>query len=96
MVKEKFTLLSKYDKLPLSILLIAPNEGAKGIVQLVHGMAERKERYEELMSFLAQNGYVCVCHDHRGHGESLKRIGASWEITTAKPSLRTPFWLVNI
>ena len=72
MLKEKFTLLSKYDELPLSILLIAPKEGAKGIVQLVHGMAERKERYEELMSFLAQNGYVCVCHDHRGHGESLK------------------------
>ena len=72
MIKEKFTLLSRYDELPLSVLAIVPKEGAKGIVQLVHGMAERKERYEELMTFLAQNGYACVCHDHRGHGESLK------------------------
>ena len=71
MIKEKFTLLSKYDKLPLSALFIAPENGAKGIVQLVHGMAERKERYEELMTFLAENGYACVIHDHRGHGESL-------------------------
>ncbi len=72
MVKEKFTVCSSYDELPLSALLIAPEKEAKGIVQLVHGMAEHKERYEELMTFLAQNGYVCVIHDHRGHGESLR------------------------
>lgn len=70
-MKEKFTIYSKYDNLPLSVLVIAPENGAKGIVQLVHGMAERKERYEELMSVLAEKGYVCVIHDHRGHGESL-------------------------
>ena len=71
MIKEKLTLSSSYDNLPLSTLLIAPENGAKGIVQLVHGMAERKERYEELMAFLADNGYACIIHDHRGHGESL-------------------------
>ena len=72
MIKETFTLYSRYDNLPLSALILAPENGAKGIVQLVHGMAERKERYEELMRFLAENGYVCVIHDHRGHGESLQ------------------------
>ena len=71
MIKEKFTVLSSYDNLPLAGLIIAPEKEAKGIVQLVHGMAERKERYEELMSFLAQNGYACIIHDPRGHGESL-------------------------
>lgn len=74
MIRDTFTVNSKYDGLPLSVLFIAPKEEAKGIVQLVHGMAERKERYEELMSFLAENGYVCVIHDHRGHGESLRSV----------------------
>lgn len=72
MIKKTFTLHSKYDNLPLSVLVIAPENAPKGIIQFVHGMAEYKNRYEEMMSFFAEKGYVCVCHDHRGHGESLK------------------------
>ena len=72
MLKTTLTLSSAYDSLPLSVLVIAPENAPKGIIQLVHGMAEHKNRYEEMMSFFAENGYVCVIHDHRGHGESLK------------------------
>lgn len=72
MIKKTFTVTSNYDGLPLAGLVIAPENTPKGIVQLVHGMAERKERYEEMMTFFAENGYVCVCHDHRGHGESMR------------------------
>ena len=72
MLKTTLTLSSAYDNLPLSVLVIAPESAPKGIIQLVHGMAEHKNRYEEMMTFFAENGYVCVCHDHRGHGESLK------------------------
>ena len=43
-----------------------------GIVQLVHGMCEHKERYVPFMEFLADNGYASIIHDHRGHGESVK------------------------
>ena len=43
-----------------------------GIVQLVHGMCEHKERYIPFMEFLADNGYASIIHDHRGHGESVK------------------------
>ena len=71
MIKTTITLQSNYDKLPLSVLVIAPENSPKGILQLVHGMAEHKNRYEEMMSFFAEKGYVCVCHDHRGHGESV-------------------------
>ena len=45
---------------------------AKGIFQIVHGMAEHKERYYEFMEFLASNGFVAVICDLRGHGESVK------------------------
>ncbi len=70
-MEKKFTLYSKFDKLAIAGLVIEPQNSPKGIVQLVHGMAERKERYLPFMQFLAENGYVCVCHDHRGHGESV-------------------------
>ncbi len=71
-MKKNFTLISTYDKLPIAGVMLLPQKTPKGIVQLVHGMAERKERYEEFMQFLADHGYVAVCHDHRGHGESVR------------------------
>ncbi len=73
-MKKVFTLQSGYDGLPLSVLCYEPEISPKGILQLVHGMAERKERYEEMMTFFAERGYVVVCHDHRGHGESVRNI----------------------
>ncbi|MBQ5825657.1 MAG: lysophospholipase [Clostridia bacterium] len=44
----------------------------KAIVQIAHGMAEHKERYNEFASFLAENGYAVFVHDHLGHGESVE------------------------
>ena len=72
MVKKEFTLQSNYDELPLSCIICEPQNSPKGIVQLVHGMCEHKERYLEFMEFLCENGYVAACHDHRGHGDSVK------------------------
>lgn len=43
----------------------------KAVVQIAHGMAEHKERYEEFAAFLAENGYAVFIHDHLGHGESV-------------------------
>lgn len=42
----------------------------KGVVQIVHGMCEHIDRYEEFMRFLACNGYVACGNNHLGHGES--------------------------
>lgn len=69
---EKSTLVSPADGLEISVLTCHPGESAKGIVQLVHGMCEHKERYVPFMEFLADNGYASIIHDHRGHGESVK------------------------
>ena len=64
---------SHTDNLELSVLRIEPDDpkSIKGIVQLVHGMNEYKERYIPFMEFLAKNGYLTVIHDHRGHGASV-------------------------
>lgn len=69
-------LRSASDGIPISVLCCTPGHNgkikARGIVQLVHGMCEHKERYIPFMKFLSENGYICVIHDHRGHGSSVK------------------------
>lgn len=73
MKEYHFEIESEADGLKLSVMRIEPDSDIKGIVQLVHGMCEYKERYIDFMKYLAQHGYACVIHDHRGHGASIKK-----------------------
>lgn len=72
-VKKTVYLTSKQDGLKLHVLLMEPEGEPKGIVQIVHGMAEHKERYEPFMEMLCKHGYISVIHDHRGHGKSIRK-----------------------
>ncbi|MDO5695401.1 MAG: alpha/beta fold hydrolase [Eubacteriales bacterium] len=49
-----------------------PSGKPKGIVQIVHGMAEHIGRYEAFMNFLTHQGYVVCGNDHLGHGQTEK------------------------
>lgn len=69
---KTFTIPASSDGLLLSVALSIPEGKPEGIVQLVHGMCEHKERYFPFMEFLSSEGYVCIIHDHRGHGASVK------------------------
>ena len=42
-----------------------------GLVQISHGMAEHKARYQEFIGFLNKNGFHVAIHDHRGHGDHI-------------------------
>lgn len=42
------------------------------VMQIVHGMAEHIERYDEFARFLAERGVLVVGHSHLGHGKSVK------------------------
>lgn len=49
-----------------------PLTGIKAAVQLVHGMCEYCQRYEDFIDFLCGNGIMVFCHDHLGHGNSAR------------------------
>jgi alpha-beta hydrolase superfamily lysophospholipase len=44
----------------------------KGIVQIVHGMAEHSGRYSRLASFLNSKGWIVLAQDLLGHGGNIK------------------------
>lgn len=62
-----------------------PDGPVRGIVQIVHGIAEYAARYDEFARFLNQSGFLVVAEDHMGHGGSLApgsppgRFYGGWE-----------------
>lgn len=47
-----------------------PDGNPRGVVQIVHGMVEYIDRYDEFARYLADHGLVVCGHDHIGHGRS--------------------------
>ena len=43
----------------------------KGVVELVHGMEESIARYEDFATYLMDEGFIVIGHDHLGHGKSV-------------------------
>lgn len=62
--------LKAADGLLLSAAVFYAQE-TKGIVQLIHGAREHKERYYPFMKYLNQHGLTAIISDNRGHGESI-------------------------
>lgn len=69
---KEFSITSPSDGLKLAVAVSGPEVRPTGIIQFVHGMCEHKERYYEIMEWFADKGYVCIIHDHRGHGASVR------------------------
>ncbi|WP_211269482.1 alpha/beta fold hydrolase [Paenibacillus glacialis] len=75
MEKRSFTLLNRQG-LTLHIYEWLPEVSVplKGVVQIVHGMAETADRYSRVASALCDSGYGVYAHDQRGHGKTAKSI----------------------
>ncbi len=50
-------------------------KNAKAAIQIIHGMEEHQERYEEVVDFLNKNGYSVISSDMRGHGSTAPNLG---------------------
>lgn len=49
----------------------APEGAPRAVVQIVHGIAEHVERYDDFANFLTARGCLVVAEDHMGHGGSV-------------------------
>jgi alpha-beta hydrolase superfamily lysophospholipase len=73
MTKTEFHFLSKDGKTKIHGRRWLPDDGVVyGVVQLVHGMQEYIDRYDEFAGFLTGHGLLVVGHDHLGHGSSVR------------------------
>lgn len=52
-----------------------PEGEPRAIVQIVHGIAEHVERYDEYANYLTGHGFLVVAEDHMGHGGSVNGGG---------------------
>lgn len=53
----------------------APEEEPRAVLQIVHGIAEYVERYDDFANYLNKLGYLVVAEDHMGHGQSIGSDG---------------------
>ena len=74
--RKYFTISSAQDGMPLKGIMLIPKKPV-AILQLAHGMCEHKERYIPFMRYMAERGFLCVIHDHRGHGASRREAAIS-------------------
>lgn len=52
-----------------------PEGEVRAVVQIVHGIAEFVERYDDFARYLNDRGILVVAEDHMGHGQSIGDSG---------------------
>ena len=76
MRKEEFYFDSRDGKSQIYAVRYTPDgDNVVGILQIIHGMAEHIERYEEFAQFMTENGFVVTGECHLGHGKSVGEDG---------------------
>lgn len=73
MRKEEFYYPSRDNHTQIhAVRWIPESEAPMCIVQIVHGMAEYVERYEEFARYLTEHNILVTGEDHLGHGKSIR------------------------
>ena len=68
-----------------------PSGQVRGVVQIVHGIAEHMGRYDHFARYLMAHGYAVCGEDHLGHGKTGETAGQfgyfarhdGWTLVTA-------------
>ena len=70
-MKKEITYKSKDEQTTINAVIWSPETEPIGIIQILHGMNEHINRYENTAAFYVQQGYVVCGHDCLGHGKSV-------------------------
>lgn len=69
MKETEFFIPSPVDQLPISCLVVEPEQPPRAVVLMAHGIMEHKERFLPVMRFFAEHGFACAMNDQRGNGK---------------------------
>ncbi len=69
--KEELTYKSRDRETMIHAIRWIPDEKPVAILQIIHGMQEYIDRYDEFATFMADNGILVIGNDHLGHGGSI-------------------------
>ena len=70
MQKQEFNYMSSNGSTLIHCVKWVP-ENPIGVIQIVHGITEHIDRYEEFASYMVNQGYIVIGNDHLGHGKSI-------------------------
>lgn len=73
--KEELTYKSRDRQTMLHAIRWIPEGEPKAILQIIHGMQEYIDRYDEFANYLAERGIIVIGNDHLGHGGSVGTKG---------------------
>ena len=59
-------------KTQIHAIVWEPDGEPKAVLQIIHGMVEFVDRYDDFAKFLAEHGFLVTGEDHLGHGESVQ------------------------
>lgn len=70
---KKYTekIASKDSKNNLNVIIWETEKEPLGVLQIVHGMAEYIDRYDNFAKYMTEHGFNVIGHDHLGHGHSV-------------------------
>ena len=73
--KEELTYKSRDRETMIHAIRWIPEGEPVAILQIIHGMQEYVDRFDEFANFLAEKGILVIGNDHLGHGKSVGKHG---------------------
>ncbi|WP_026517994.1 alpha/beta fold hydrolase [Butyrivibrio sp. MC2021] len=73
--KEELTYKSRDRQTMIHAIKWIPEGQPIALLQIIHGMQEYIDRYDEFARFLAEKGILVMGNDHLGHGKSIGEHG---------------------
>ncbi len=73
--KEELTYKSRDRQTMIHAIKWIPEDKPIALLQIIHGMQEYIDRYDEFARFLAEKGILVMGNDHLGHGGSIGEHG---------------------
>ena len=68
--------LKSFDDTNINVKEYANISNPKGVIQLIHGMNESSDSYDNTVEFFNKKGFIVFIQDLRGHGKNIK-VGAT-------------------